>query len=116
VAGERPRRVAREPAEATLRARLDEIQARIAALAKTPEPGSGIGFGKRIGDGTAEAISRRNEIGIGTSLEVTEQRLLRAIEKLDEGSYGVCDNCGAAIAPARLEVAPESVRCIDCAR
>jgi DnaK suppressor protein len=101
--------------ESTLRARLDEIQARIAALARTPEPGSAIGFGKRVGDGTTEAISRRNEIGIGTSLEVTEQRLLRAIAKLDEGSYGVCDSCGKPIAPARLEVAPESVLCIDCA-
>ncbi len=105
-----------EDIEATLRARLDEVQARIAALAKTPEPGAGIGFGKRVGDGTTEAISRRNEIGIGTSLEVTEQRLLRALAKVDEGSYGVCDRCGKPIAPARLEVAPESVVCIDCAR
>ncbi|HEX8648543.1 MAG TPA: TraR/DksA C4-type zinc finger protein [Thermoleophilaceae bacterium] len=102
--------------ERVLRTRLEEIQARIAALAKTPEPGSGIGFGKRVGDGTTEAISRRNEIGIGTSLEVSEQRLLRALAKVEDGSYGTCDSCGKAIAPARLEVAPESVLCIDCAR
>lgn len=102
--------------EHTLRMRLEEIQGRIAALAKTPEPGAGIGFGKRVGDGTTEAISRRNEIGIGTSLEVSEQRLLRALAKVEDGSYGVCDSCGRPIAPARLEVAPESVLCIDCAR
>jgi DnaK suppressor protein len=102
--------------ERVLRERLQEIQARIAALAKTPEPGSGIGFGKRVGDGTTEAISRRNDIGIGTSLEVSEQRLLRALAKVEDGSYGICDSCGKPIAPARLEVAPESVLCIDCAR
>ena len=102
--------------ERVLRERLDEIQGRIAALAKTPEAGAGIGFGKRVGDGTTEAIARRNEIGIGTSLEVSEQRLLRALEKIEAGSYGVCDNCGKPIAPARLEVAPESVLCIGCAR
>ena len=102
--------------ERLLRDRLAEIQVRIAGLAKTPEPGSGIGFGKRVGDGTTEAISRRNEIGIGTSLEVSEQRLLRALAKVEEGTYGVCDRCGKPIAPARLEVAPESVLCIDCAR
>ena len=102
--------------ERVLRTRLEEIQTRIAALAKTPEPGSGIGFGKRVGDGTTEAISRRNEIGIGTSLEVSEQRLLRALAKVEDGTYGTCDNCGKPIAPARLEVAPESVLCIDCAR
>ena len=74
--------------EGLLRSRLDEVQARIAELAKTPEPGSGIGFGKRIGDGTSEAISRRNDIGVGNSLLVTEEKLQRALAKLEEGSYG----------------------------
>jgi DnaK suppressor protein len=102
--------------EQLLRERLDEVQGRIAELAKAPEPGSGIGFGKRIGDGTTEAISRRNEIGVGNSLLVTEEKLIRALAKLEEGSYGRCDSCGGPIAPGRLQVAPESALCIDCAR
>src|SRR5688500_10106471 len=102
--------------EQVLHDRLEEVQARIAELAKAPEPGSGIGFGKRIGDGTSEAISRRNDIGVGNSLLVTEEKVQRALAKLDEGSYGSCDNCGGPIAPGRLEVAPESALCIDCAR
>ena len=95
-------------AEQLLRGRLAEVQARLAELAKAPEPGAGIGFGKRIGDGTNEAISRRNEIGVGNSLLVTEEKLERALAKLEEGSYGRCDSCGGPIAPGRLEVAPES--------
>jgi DnaK suppressor protein len=102
--------------ERLLRDRLEEIQARLAELAKPPEAGAGIGFGKRIGDGTSEAISRRNDIGVGNSLLVTEEKLQRALAKLDEGSYGKCDRCGGPIAPARLAAAPESVLCIDCAR
>jgi DnaK suppressor protein len=102
--------------EQLLRERLDEVRGRIAELAKAPEPGSGIGFGKRIGDGTTEAISRRNEIGVGNSLLVTEEKLIRALAKLEEGSYGRCDSCGGPIAPGRLQVAPESALCIDCAR
>jgi DnaK suppressor protein len=102
--------------EELLRTRLEKIQARLAELAKPPEPGSGIGFGKRIGDGTSEAISRRNDIGVGNSLLVTEEKLERALAKLDEGSYGRCDRCGGPIAAARLEAVPESVLCIDCAR
>lgn len=102
--------------EQLLRNRLDELQARIAELAKAPEPGSSIGFGKRIGDGTSEAISRRNDIGVGNSLLVTEEKLQRALAKVEEGSYGRCDRCGGPIAPERLQVAPESVLCIDCAR
>ena len=105
-----------ENVEQRLRSRLDEIEARIADLAKAPEPGAGIGFGKRIGDGTSEAISRRNDIGVGNSLLVTEEKLRRALAKLEEGSYGRCDRCGRAIAAGRLEAAPESALCIDCAR
>jgi DnaK suppressor protein len=102
--------------ELLLRARLEEIEARLAELAKPPEAGSGIGFGKRIGDGTNEAISRRNDIGVGNSLLVTQERLERSLAKLAEGSYGSCDRCGAQITPARLGAVPESVLCIDCAR
>jgi len=102
--------------EQLLRDRLEEVQRRLAELAKAPEPGSGIAFGKRIGDGTSEAISRRNDIGVGNSLLVTEEKLMRALAKLEEGSYGSCDHCGGPIAPGRLEAAPESTLCIDCAR
>ena len=49
--------------EATLRERLAEVRARLDELKRPPEQGSGIGFGKRIGDGTTEAIGRFNEVG-----------------------------------------------------
>jgi DnaK suppressor protein len=102
--------------EQRLRGHLEEVQQRIAELAKPPEAGAGIGFGKRIGDGTNEAISRRNDIGVGNSLLVTEEKLERALAKLEEGSYGRCDRCREAIAPGRLEAVPESALCIECAR
>src|SRR4051794_18509926 len=102
--------------EATLLARREELRERIAELAKTPERGALLGFGKRIGDGTTEAISRLTDIGVGGSLEVSEARVTRALEKLEEGTYGTCDRCGEPIAPARLAAVPDSVLCIDCAR
>ena len=108
------------PDPAAIRRRLeqqrDEAQARIADLAKTPERGSAQGFGKRIGDGTTEAISRLTEIGVGTSLEVGLARTERALAKLDDGTYGICDSCGEPILPARLEAMPDSVLCVACAR
>ena len=102
--------------ERELRARHDELQERLAGLARPPERGSQVGFGKRIGDGTTEAVSRLTHVGVGGSLEISEARVGRALAKLDEGSYGVCDSCAAPIAPARLAAAPESVLCIACAR
>jgi len=86
----------------TLEARRDDARARVAALAKRPELGSAQGFGKRIGDGTTEAISRLTDIGVGRSLEAGLARTERALEKLDDGTYGRCDSCGAPIPPRRL--------------
>jgi DnaK suppressor protein len=103
-------------AETVLRDRAEALELRITGMAAPPERGSGISFGKRIGDGTTEAVRRLTEVGVGTSLESSQARVLRALEKLDEGTYGSCDNCRRPIAPARLRFAPESVLCIDCAR
>jgi len=99
-----------------LRQRAGALEQRIAGMATPPERGSGISFGKRVGDGTTEAVRRLTEVGVGTSLESSHARVVRALEKLDEGTYGACDGCGRAIAPARLRFSPESVLCIDCAR
>jgi DnaK suppressor protein len=97
-----------------LEARRAEMQGRVSALAERPELGSAQGFGKRIGDGTTEAIGRLTEIGVGRSLETGLARTERALAKLDDGTYGICDSCGATIVPARLEALPDSVLCLNC--
>jgi len=37
-----------------------------------------------------------------------------ALERLDEGTYGVCESCGLEIAEERLEAMPFSRLCRDC--
>jgi RNA polymerase-binding transcription factor len=98
-----------------LEARRDAVRGRVAGLAERPELGSAQGFGKRIGDGTVEAISRLTDIGVGRSLESGLMRTERALAKLDEGTYGICDRCGAEIPPGRLRAMPDSVLCVACA-
>ena len=107
--------VDRDAIRRSLEAQRDASRARIAALAKRPELGTAQGFGKRIGDGTVEAISRLTEIGVGTSLEVGLERTERALAKLDEDTYGLCDACGKPIAAKRLQAMPDVVLCIECA-
>jgi len=92
-----------------------QLRERIEGLAAPPELGAAQGFGKRIGDGTVEAIRRLTDIGVGTSQEARLARVERALAKLEEGTYGRCDACGAQIPPARLEALPDSVLCVDCA-
>jgi DnaK suppressor protein len=98
-----------------LQARRDRDRERLATLAKRPERGSAVSFGKRIGDGTSEAVSRLTDIGVGDSLERGLARTERALAKLDEGTYGVCDACGRPIAPGRLKAMPDGVLCLECA-
>jgi DnaK suppressor protein len=38
-----------------------------------------------------------------------------ALRRLDEGSYGICEQCGAPIPDARLAVRPFARRCVPCA-
>ena len=98
-----------------LEERRAQLQARIDALSARPERGASQGFGKRIGDGTVEAISRLTDIGVGSSMEGALARTERAIAKLDDGTYGVCDACERPIAPGRLAAMPDVVLCVDCA-
>jgi len=102
--------------EVRLRERLAELDAEIGELTKPPDDAGSISFGKRVGEGTTQAIDRFAEVGVAQELQPIKERVERALEKLEDGSYGKCDNCGKEIAAGRLEAAPESALCIDCAR
>ena len=41
-------------------------------------------------------------------------RINLAVTRLDEGTYGYCDECGDAIGTSRLRALPFAVRCKDC--
>jgi DnaK suppressor protein len=98
-----------------LQERRAELLEKLDSLAAPTELGAAQGFGKRIGDGTVEAIRRLTDIGVGTSLEERLARIDRALAKLDDGSYGRCDVCGSSIPPPRLNAMPDSVLCVTCA-
>jgi DnaK suppressor protein len=42
--------------------------------------------------------------------------VVRALRRLDEGTYGVCTSCDELIEPARLAALPEAAECVDCVR
>lgn len=39
-----------------------------------------------------------------------------ALQRIEDGEYGICVRCGDAIAPARLEAIPTAALCRNCAR
>jgi len=42
------------------------------------------------------------------------QAIENAVERIDEGSYGICDSCESDIAEARLEAMPFTRLCVSC--
>ena len=100
-----------------LERRRSELEHELASLTAVPrDPMTAVSFGKRIGDGTNEAVDRLNNVGAANSIAVTLSDVERALEKVADGSYGICDDCGEGIAEERLEAISSATLCIDCAR
>jgi DnaK suppressor protein len=100
-----------DPAE-VLAARRALLEGQLAELHQLPEPGS-IGFGKRVGEGTSYAVERIAAVSAEEKLQTMLAEVKRAQEKLAEGTYGRCDECGVEIARERLEARPWATRCVS---
>jgi DnaK suppressor protein len=98
-----------------LEERRADLVARMAGLTSAPTDSGGISFGKRVGDGTSIAVERLTQVAAHEQLLLQVEEVDRALTKLDEGTYGVCDRCGGAIPEGRLEVHPTAVLCVACA-
>lgn len=94
----------------------DTLEQRLGRFTVRPERGANLSFGKRIGDGTVEAIDRLNQIGVGNVLETKLGRVERALARVEAGTYGTCEVCGTDIDPRRLRAMPESTTCVSCPR
>ena len=53
--------------------------------------------------------------GLEKSKLVEIQQIGLALKRIEEGSYGICSQCGERIAPKRLKALPTATRCIACA-
>ena len=94
-----------------------ELGAELGELTAVPlDPMIAVSFGKRVGDGTTQAVERLNQVGTARQLAAKLADVDRALEKLDEGTYGRCDGCRAQIPEERLEARPWSVLCVSCSR
>jgi DnaK suppressor protein len=99
------------------RSELEEHRARLerelVELSEAPlDPTATVSFGKRVGEGTSQAVERLAQTSAAKALWAKLQDVERALGKIDEGTYGRCDACGEPIDAARLEAIPWAVRCV----
>ena len=100
----------------TLEAERDELTAQLDELTAAPrDPMAAVSFGKRVGEGTTQAVERITHVDAARNLAAKRRDVERALAKLGEGTYGTCDRCGATIAPERLEAIPWATLCVACA-
>lgn len=96
-----------------LNAKEADLRARIEDLTRPPEAGATIGFGKRIGDGTTQAIQQMADASTAEALQATLNEVYAAQDRLTAGTYGRCTVCGEPIPEARLAFRPWSATCVE---
>lgn len=103
-------------ARAALTERRDDLVRELEVLtAIERDTAATVSFGKRVGDGTTAAVDRLNQVGQADQLQAMLVDVDRALEKIEDGTYGICDRCGRSIPEERLQARPWSVLCVDCA-
>lgn len=71
--------------------------------------------GEQSEEDNAQLLERFQEnIALKKNLLKILENVKRALEKIQDGSYGVCDRCRLEIQAERLEIYPASIICIRC--
>ena len=73
-----------------------------------------IGYGNHMADDATEAFEQAVGVALQRKVEATSEEVERALTKLEDGTYGICEACGVRIDRARLEVLPHARYCLDC--
>jgi len=104
-----------------LRSRLESEQKRLteeleqlqASASPKDERREGSPFGKREEEAT-ETLELEKRLVLEKRIREQLAGVEHALRKFEEGTYGLCDNCGQPIDPARLEALPEASWCMNC--
>jgi len=63
-----------------------------------------------------EVTEYDNMLALEHSLELKLKDVKSALEKIENGTYGVCENCGKKITEERLFACPEAKTCLNCGK
>ena len=72
------------------------------------------GAGDDQADAGAKSYERDQEITLTNNARAVLLQNLHALERIDDGSYGVCESCGNPIGKLRLQAYPRASLCVSC--
>jgi RNA polymerase-binding protein DksA len=71
------------------------------------------GSDNHLGDMASVTFDRELDDGLGEGAQQTLDQIDRALAKLDDGTYGICERCGKPIGEERLLARPWATLCIE---
>lgn len=74
------------------------------------------GLNEEFADAGTATFDRERDLSIRNNVLDLIDQVTRALARVDEGTYGNCENCGRPIDTARLKAFPRALLCLDCKR
>ena len=93
---------------------LQEIEDRTARVAESERANELGTWEDHPADLASETFEREKDLAIGESVESLLNQVMTALEKVDRGTYGICDVCDKPIKKARLNALPFATLCLAC--
>ncbi|MER6620524.1 TraR/DksA C4-type zinc finger protein [Streptomyces sp. NPDC000931] len=93
-----------------LREEIDSSEQSLAGLMRD----SGDGAGDDDADTGTKNITREHELALAANAREMLTQFERALQRLDAGTYGLCENCGNPIGKARMQAFPRATLCVEC--
>ena len=72
-------------------------------------------YGDEDDENIQESVDLDRNFAMVQELESRLNSIKKTRQKIKEGTYGKCDNCGMEIRPERLKAVPNAVKCVTCA-
>jgi RNA polymerase-binding protein DksA len=111
---------------AELRARLeeerDELATQLAGIEEDSfattqsELAGDVGLDDEAADAGTATFEREKDLSIEQNVRDLLQKIERALRRMDEGTYGLCERCGKPIEKARIKALPYVDLCIKDAK
>ncbi|MFA6466698.1 MAG: TraR/DksA C4-type zinc finger protein [Patescibacteria group bacterium] len=73
-----------------------------------------IDLGEKDDENAAEVAMFEKNLSMEKTLEVSLYNVNRALKKIEDGTYGICEKCQNPIAPERLNAFPSATACMKC--
>ena len=93
-----------------LRSEISEAESDIADLLRDSSDSGG----EDQADTGSKTFEREHEMSLAASHREILGQTERALSRIDDGSYGVCESCGNPIGKARLQAFPRATLCMTC--